>query len=85
MQRHCIIHLPQHVEFELQDFEGAFLRHARIEPIEREGEPELDVAARDADPALKVPESLRIDPRIVFRPVGETLFVDFGGEQLGQG
>src|SRR5262249_54019017 len=67
---------------ELQDLERALLLGAGLEPVEREGEAELDVAASDADPALKVLQPGLVDPRIVLGPVGESLLVNLGGKQL---
>ena len=58
---------------------------ARVrEVLERDGKPELDVAPREAHPALEVREARRIDPRVVLRPAGEALLVDLGREQLGE-
>src|ERR1700730_16382249 len=41
---HGVVHLPEHVELELQDLERALLRGVRAKALEGEREPELDVA-----------------------------------------
>ena len=52
------LHLPEHVELELQDLERPLLRCARREMIEREREAELDVAPCETHAALKILEPL---------------------------
>src|SRR6202044_983428 len=79
-----IAHLPEHVELELQDLERALLRCACREMIQGEGKAKLDVAPREADPALKILQALGVDPAVMLRPVREPLLVNFRGKELGE-
>ena len=54
------------------------------EPVQRHGQPELDIAARQADAALEVMQAGAVDPRVVLRPIGQPLLVDFRREQFRQ-
>src|SRR5258708_18926282 len=56
----------------------------RSEAIQRERQAELHVTARETDAALEVLQSAAVDPRIVLRPIRETLFVDLRREKLGE-
>ena len=81
-ERQGIVHLPQHVELELQYRQGAFLLGARAEACQCRRQAELHVAPRQTHAALEVLQARRVDPRVVLRPGGQSLFVDLGREQF---
>ena len=84
MLAHRVVHRPQDVELELQQFQRAFLFGPGAEQVEREPQTVLHVAMRFLHAALEVVEPVGLDPRIVLRPFGDALLMDRRREQLGQ-